>query len=49
MNRLLIYFSQRPLVGLAIILVISLLSATQIGNLQIRISAEEMLVQHQCH
>jgi len=34
MNRLLIYFSQRPLVGLAIILVISLLSATQIGNLQ---------------
>ena len=46
MNRLLIYFTNRPLVGLAIILVISLLSATQIGNLQIRISAEEMLVQH---
>ena len=46
MNRLLIYFSRRPLVGLAIILVVSLLAATQIENLKIRISAEEMLVQH---
>ena len=46
MNRLLIYFSNRPLIGLAIILVVSLLSATQIGDLKVRISAEEMLVQH---
>jgi len=46
MNRLLVYFSNRPLIGLAVILIVSLLSATQIGELKVRISAEEMLVQH---
>ncbi len=46
MNRLLTFFSRNPLVGLAIVLLVSLVFASQIHRLQVRISAEEMLVQH---
>ncbi len=46
MNRLLIYFSNRPLVGLGIVLALSIAFALKLPDLQIRVSAEEMLVQH---
>ncbi len=46
MNRVLNYFSNHPWVGLGIILLISAIAGTQIGNLEIRISADEMLVQN---
>jgi len=46
MNRLLNYFSSHPLAGLGIILLLSVLFSTRITDLEVRISAEEMLVQH---
>lgn len=46
MNRLLSYFSNHPWVGLGIILLISVIASTQINKLEVRISANEMLVQN---
>ncbi len=46
MNRLLTYFSNHPLIGLSIVLLLSLLFSARLAELEIRISAEEMLVQH---
>ncbi|HHH13793.1 MAG TPA: hypothetical protein ENJ98_06105, partial [Thiolapillus brandeum] len=46
MNRLLTYFSNHPLIGLSIVLLLSLLFSAKLAELEIRISAEEMLVQH---
>ncbi len=46
MNRLFNFFIHRPVVGLLLVLIATLLAATQVSRLQIRISAEEMLVQH---
>ncbi|HDK37471.1 MAG TPA: cyclic nucleotide-binding domain-containing protein [Thiolapillus brandeum] len=46
MNRILSYFSSHPWVGLSIILLVSIIASSQIGKLEVRISAEEMLVQN---
>ncbi len=46
MKRVLDYFAAHPLVGLAIVLLLSLFFSARISHLEIRISAEEMLVQH---
>lgn len=46
MNRLLSYFSHHPWVGLGIVLLISIIAGSQISNLEVRISANEMLVQN---
>lgn len=45
MNRVLSYFSNHPWIGLGIVLLVSIIAGSQIGKLEIRISAEEMLVQ----
>ncbi|HID44272.1 MAG TPA: cyclic nucleotide-binding domain-containing protein [Chromatiaceae bacterium] len=45
MNQLLLYFSKHPWIGLGIILLISAIAGSQINKLEVRISADEMLVQ----
>ena len=44
MQRLLLMFSRQPWAWLSLLLFISLLAATQLGELQVRVSADEMLV-----
>jgi predicted RND superfamily exporter protein len=44
MVRLLLFFATRPWLGLALLLLVSLVAATQIDRLEVRISAEQMLV-----
>ncbi|WP_456447346.1 MMPL family transporter [Thiolapillus sp.] len=46
MNRILCYFSDHPFVGIGIILLLSALAGSQIGKVEVRISASEMLVQN---
>jgi predicted RND superfamily exporter protein/CRP-like cAMP-binding protein len=46
MNRILCYFSGHPLVGLGIILLLTIIASSQIGKVEVRISADEMLVQN---
>ncbi|WP_457671465.1 MMPL family transporter [Thiolapillus sp.] len=46
MNRILSYFSNHPWIGLGIILFISIIAGSQIDKLEVRISADEMLVQN---
>ncbi|WP_457675014.1 MMPL family transporter [Thiolapillus sp.] len=46
MNRILCYFSDHPIVGLGIILLLSVIAATQVNRVEVRISADEMLVQN---
>ena len=45
MNRVLSFFADHPLVGLALLFLLSLLFSWKLEDLQVRISAEEMLVQ----
>jgi len=44
MQRLLLLFSHRPWIWLSLLLLASMLAATQIGELRVRVSANEMLV-----
>ncbi|MGB5252547.1 MAG: hypothetical protein WBN68_07480, partial [Sedimenticolaceae bacterium] len=44
MQHLLMMFSRQPWVWLSLLLLTSLLAATQLGKLQVRVSADEMLV-----
>jgi len=44
MQRLLLQFADRPWIWLSLLLVASVLAATQIGELRVRVSANEMLV-----
>jgi len=44
MQRLILLFSERPWIWLAFLLLASMLAATQIGELRVRVSANEMLV-----
>ncbi len=44
MQRLILLFSQRPWIWLSFLLFASMLAATQIGELRVRVSANEMLV-----
>ena len=44
MRRLLLFFADRPWLGLGLLLLASLLAATQIDRLEVRVSADEMLV-----
>ena len=44
MQRILLQFADRPWIWLSILLVASVLAATQIGELRVRVSANEMLV-----
>jgi predicted RND superfamily exporter protein len=44
MQRFLLIFANRPWIWLSLLLVCSVLAATQLGGLQIRIAADEMLV-----
>jgi len=44
MHRLLLHFAQRPWIWLSLLLLASILAATQIGELRVRVSANEMLV-----
>ena len=44
MQRLLLLFARRPWLWLAMLVAASMLAATQIGQLQVRVSADEMLV-----
>ncbi|BAO44742.1 MMPL family transporter [Thiolapillus brandeum] len=46
MNRILCYFSGHPFVGISIIVLLSALAGSQIGKVEVRISADEMLVQN---
>ncbi|WP_456375832.1 MMPL family transporter [Thiolapillus sp.] len=46
MNRILCYFSGHPVIGLAIILLLTAIASSQIGKVEVRISADEMLVQN---
>ena len=46
MNQLLLYFSKHPWIGLGIILLVSAIAGSQIDKLEVRISANEMLVQN---
>ncbi len=46
MHRILSYFTDHPWIGLSMILFASMLAATQVPKLEIRISADELLVQH---
>ncbi len=45
MNRVLSFFADHPMVGLAILFLLSLVFSWKLDDLQVRISAEEMLVQ----
>ena len=44
MQQLLLLFSRRPWMWLGLLLAASVLAATQVGHLQVKVSAEEMLV-----
>ncbi|MDJ0740707.1 MAG: MMPL family transporter [Gammaproteobacteria bacterium] len=44
MQRLLLLFAHRPWIWLAALLAASMLAATQLGQLQVRVSADDMLV-----
>lgn len=44
MHRLILLFSQRPWIWLSLLLIVSMLAASQIGELRVRVSANEMLV-----
>ena len=44
MQRLILLFSHRPWIWLSLLLLASMLAATQIGELRVRVSANEMLV-----
>ena len=44
MQRLILLFSRRPWIWLGLLLLASMLAATQIGELRVRVSANEMLV-----
>jgi predicted RND superfamily exporter protein len=45
MARLLLFFAARPWLGLGLLLAVSLLAATQVGRLEVHVSAEEMLIE----